>query len=313
MEEKLLQKTSGEKPIERQKEEQPFTYKSSHVFEVLPACTLDILYFKKLYELLTKSAEEGGNIEIARVNKLPGQSDEAFEAFKEDAKLLYRITIQIFDTRGGYISTESSSIFDEVKLPDSISKIIFDNTLRFRSTVQREPIHRLRLIFDFTKPAIFDFNTMPSWAVPNNSNIDIIGETETWVQGTYKNVMESLKERSSKRGWLNKNNVYDVFLWFAIVPLNLRLLYKINLYLQPELVGVSTFLKAGIYIYIFVILLYIYRIIFNYARWVFPNIELVTSLQKGAVAHRIILWALLLGVAGTFMNEIIKIIMDVLK
>lgn len=47
MEEKSLQKTSGEKPIERQKEEQPFTYKSSHVFEILPAYTLDIPYFRK--------------------------------------------------------------------------------------------------------------------------------------------------------------------------------------------------------------------------------------------------------------------------
>jgi hypothetical protein len=308
MDEKSLEKTPVLKPIERQKEEQLFTYKSCHIFEVLPSCTLDILYFRKLYEILSTSAEEGASIEIAKVNKLPGQTDEVFEAFKKQAKSLYLVTIQIFDAKGGYIFTESPSIFDESKLPDSITRIIFDNSQRFRAALQREPIHRARITFDFAKSSIFDFITMPSHATPNNSNIDIIGETETWVHGTYKKVVESLKERGNKGRWLHANNIYDIFLWFVVIPLNLRLLYKINLKLQANFVGMSTFLKVGIYLYFFVILLYVYRIIFNYARWIFPNIELRTSLQKGAVVHRLLLGTLVLGIATTFLYEIGKVI-----
>ncbi len=308
MEEKSLQKTTEGKPIEMQKEEQFFTYKSCHIFEVLPSCTLDIVYFRKLYEILSASTEEGANIEIAKVKKFPGQTDEAFEVFKKQAKLLYLMTIQIFDAKGGYVFTESPSIFDEAKLPDSITRIIFDNSQKFKATLQKDPVHRVRICFDFTKSSIFDFITMPSYATPNKSNIDIIGETETWVHGTYKKVMESLKERGNKRGWLHANNIYDIFLWFVIIPLNLRLLYKINLKLQPNFVGMSTFLKAGIYLYFFMILLYVYRIIFNYARWIFPNIELTTSLQKGATVHRLILWALVLSIAATFLCEIGKVV-----
>lgn len=309
MEEKSLQKTPEEKSIQKQTGEQFFTYKSTHIFEVLPSCTLDIVYFKKLYEILSRSAEEGANIEIARVKKMPGQSDEVYEEFKNHAKSLYLITIQILDSKGGYIFTESPSIFDEAKLPDSITRIIFDNSQRFKATLQREPVHRLRVIFDFTKSSIFDFITMPSCATPNNSNIDIVGETETWVHGTYKKVIESLKERGNKRGWLHVNNIYDIFLWFAVIPLNLRLLYKMNLQLQPKFIGMSSFLKVGIYLYFFLILLYAYRIIFNYARWVFPNIEFTTSLQKGATIHRLILWALVLGIATTFLYEIGKVVL----
>jgi hypothetical protein len=308
MEEKSLQKTTEEKSVKKEGKEQFFTYKSSHIFEVLPSCTLDIAYFRKLYEILSSSAEEGANIEIAKINKLPGQSDQDFEEFKKSAKSLYLITVQIFDSKGGYIFTESPSIFDEAKLPDSITRIIFDNSQRFRAALQREPVHRIRVTFDFTRPSIFDFITMPSYATPNNSNIDIIGETETWVHGIYKKVMESLKERGNKRGWLHASNIYDVFLWFAIIPLNLRLLYKMNLKLQPKLIGMSTFLKVGMYLYFFIIILYVYRIIFNYARWVFPNIELTTSLRKGAIAHRLILWTLVLGMATTFLYEIVKFI-----
>lgn len=309
MEEKSLQKTSEVKSIQKDTEKHFFTYKSSHIFEVLPPCTLDIVYFRKLYEILSASAEEGGNIEIAKINKSPGQSDEDYEGFKKYAKSLYIITIQIFDAKGGYIFTESPSVFDEAKLPDSITRIIFDNSQRFRAALQREPVHRVRVVFDFTRSSIFDFITMPSCATSNNSNIDIIGETETWVHGTYKKVMESLKERGNKRGWLHANNIYDIFLWFAVIPLNLRLLYKINLKLQPNFVGMSTFMKVGIYLYFFVILLYVYRIIFNYARWVFPNIELTTSLQKGATVHRLILGALVLSIVGTLLFEVVKVIL----
>lgn len=312
MEEKSLKKTDS-KPPEELRSKGEFIYKSSHIFEVLPACTLDLSYFRRLYEILTTSAEEGADIEIARVKKNPGQPDDEFIEFQKNAKKLYIVTIHIFDAKGGYIFSESPSIFDEVKLPDSISRIIFDNTQRFKATLQREPVHKVSVTFDFTKPAILDFVSMPSCATLNNSNIEIIGETETWVHGTYKKVMESLKQRGNKHGWLNASNIYDLFLWFVIVPFNLRLLYKLNVHFRPNFIGVSNFLKVGIYLYFFIILLFVYRIIFNYARWVFPRIELITSLQKGAIYHRLILGTLLLGILSAYVFEAIKIIPATLR
>jgi len=313
MDGKSLQSTSASNIQERQVEERVFTYQSKHILKVVPPCTLDITYLKKLYAILSKSAEEGGAIEIAKVNKQPGQSDVDFEAFKRNAKSLYRVTIQIFDSRGGYIYTESPEIFDEAKLPDSISKIILDNTQKFKATLQREPAHRVSVTFDFSKPDIFDFNSSPSFATPNNSNVEILCETETWGQGTYKNIVESLKERGNKHGWLHARNVYDIILWFVTAPLILRLLYKLSLVLQPKIGNASVFFKAGIYLYFFLILLYIYRIIFNYARWVFPNVELKTSLQKGAFTHRCILSAILFSVVTTYIIESIKLILSLFR
>jgi hypothetical protein len=52
----------------------------------------------------------------------------------------------------------------------------------------------------------------------------------------------------------------------------------------------------------------IFRMIFNYARWIFPKMELVTSLKKGATVHRVILGAILLAILCSYIYDLLKLI-----
>ena len=301
---------SQKKPQEKtQPEEKDFTYKSSYRSQVLPSCTLELSHFKKLYEILKTATDEGADIEIAKVKKTPGQSDEDFESFKKLAKTIFKVSIHIFGSKGEYIFSESPSMLDDAGLPDTITKMTFDNTSKFRASLQqREPINKFRIEFDFTKQKIFDLISTPSEATPNKSYIYIQGESDTWVSGAYNKVMEFLQERSNKHGWLHRNNIYDMFLYFLIIPLTLRLIYNINHSLPARVTELSAFFKAACYLYFFIVTLNIFRIIFNYTRWIFPNTELIQRIKKGAVKHRYILGVILLGITAAFIYDMIKLL-----
>ena len=281
-----------------------FTYKSNHIFKPIPPSTVDLLFFKKLYVTLKESTDDSANQDIAKLKQTPGQSQEDFEKAKEFAKGFYKVTIHIYGSRGEYIFTEDPNIFDNSGLPDKIDRVIFENSTRFKTSLQREPVNQFRITFDFASPPIFNFNISPSLATPTNSSIDIIGENETWVSGTYRKVSNLLEDRRTKHGWLHKNNIWDLFLWIIIMPIIFRLLYLLQKNLPAFISTVSGVLKAAIYVYVFILLLNLFRIVFSYARWVFPYLELSTPLRRNKL-HRVILGAILISIISSISYELI--------
>lgn len=289
-------------------EDKKYIFKSNHIFANLPSCILNITYFKKLYEILNKITKEAAEIEIAKLKKTPNQSDEDFIKMKDYAGSLYKLSIQIFGRKGEYIYSESISIFDETNLPDYITKIIFDNSLRYNFALKKDPLNRIRLEFDFKKAKVFDFVTSPSRATPNTSTINVLGENETWVSGAYKNVLQSLQERANKWSWLHGTNIFDLFIWFIVIPLGFFTIYKIEQIFSLSASDISTVFMAALYLYFFIIVLNIFRMVFNYARWIFPKMELVTSLKKGAKIHRFILGLIFLAIFCSYMYDLLKLI-----
>lgn len=285
-----------------------YTYKSNHVFAPLPSCTLDITYFKKLYEILNKITQEAAEIEISKLKKTPNQSDEDFNKLKDYAKSLYQLSIQIVGRKGEYIFSDSVSIFDEAHLPDHITKIIFDNSLKYNFSLKKDPLNKIRLEFDFKKAKVFDFVTSPSRATPNTSTIHVSGENETWVSGAYKNVLQSLQARANKWSWLHSTNIFDLFIWFMVIPLGFFTIYKIERIFYLSGNGITTVFMVALYLYFFIIVLNIFRMVFNYARWIFPKMELVTSLKKGAILHRIILGVIFFAIFSSFIYDLLKLI-----
>jgi len=289
-----------------------FTYKSNRVFRPIPPSTVDISFFKKLYAVLKASTNEIADYDIAKLVQPPGQTTEDFEGFKQYAKGLYKVTIHIYGSRGEYIFTENPGIFDDPSLPDKIDRIILENSTRFRVTVQKEPVNQFRITFDFTAPPTFDFNISPSVATPINSSIDIVGENETWVSGTYRKVWDLLDDRRNSHGWLHKNNIWDLFLWIIIMPAIFRIIYLIQKVLPTGFLSMSGVLKGAFYIYAFFILLNLFRIIFSYARWVFPYLELNTPMRKTNL-HRFLLSTIVLSIIGSICYELTVFIFKILR
>lgn len=289
-----------------------FTYKSNRIFKPIPPSTVDLLFLKKLYVVLKASTDEIADHDIAKLVQPPGQTQEVFEGFKKYARGLYKATIHIYGSRGEYIFTENPNIFDDPGLPDKIDRIIFENSTRFRVTVQKEPVNQFRITFDFTAPPTFDFNISPSVATPVNSTIDIVGENETWVSGTYRKVSNLLDDRRNSHGWLHRNNIWDLFLWVIIMPVIFRLLFLVQHVLPANLANVSGVLKGAFYVYAFFFLLNFFRIIFSYARWVFPYLEFNTPMRRTNL-HRFILGTIVLSIIGSICYELTVFIFKALR
>lgn len=281
-----------------------YTYKSNRIFELIPNSTLDLFFFKKLYSVLKVSTEESANQDIAKLVQSPDKTQEEFEGLKTYAKSLYKVVIHIYGSRGEYIFTENSNMFNDPSLPDKINRVIFENSTRFKTFTQREPVNQFRIVFDFTTPPIFDFNISPSLATPINSSIDIVGENAMWVSGTYKKIVELLENRKNKQGWLHRNNVWDLFLWIGIMPIIFRILFLLQKASPASMSNLSGVLKGAIYVYVFFFLLNLFRIVFSYARWVFPYLELNTPLRKTNL-HRLLLGTIVVSIIGTMGYELV--------
>ena len=287
-------------------------YQLNQRYSKIPSCSLRLDDFKKLFNSLCEINEEAAQLSVAELKKVPNQSDEDFEKLKAYATSLYKVEVQIIDSKGEYIVSDSESIFDESKLPDFINRIIIGNVTYHKIKTGREPLFMVVAQFDFINPPIFDFIDSPSLATTNNSFVQISGIKETWVSGAYDKLMSLLKTRGTKRAWLHGKNIYDLFLWFVFIPLIFWNLYKYEPYVSKILINKSPVLTVAIYLYFFIVALYLFRILFNYFRWVFPYMELVTSIKKGATAHRVRFFAIISAIALSLLYDIFRSIIKLI-
>lgn len=275
----------------------------------IPSSILDLNYFKKLYATLCNISKDGARLENENYKKLPEQSDEDFERMKAGTYDLYAVSILIYGTKGEQILSHNVNAFDEGNLPDEISKIIFDNTLIYTSSVKQNSQNRVRITFDFHKPSIFDFTDKPS-VNTNTSSIEILGQNDIWVKGAFEQINSSLKERKTKRSWLYSKNIYEIFLLTIVIPLSFWNLSKISNLFSISSLNLPSAIEVGFHIYLFILLLWCFRIIFNYSRWLFPYVEINYGFRKKELAHRIILFGLVSTLLYSFIKDFIVFLIE---
>ena len=61
-----------------------------------------------------------------------------------------------------------------------------------------------------------------------------------------------------------------------------------------------------IYVFVFYLSLIVFRVIFSYARWTFPKVEVSSSVDTYQVGHRVAIVAILLGVGGSIVYDLLK-------
>ena len=73
----------------------------------------------------------------------------------------------------------------------------------------------------------------------------------------------------------------------------------------PDGGNAMPFLRAAMYVYIFLMAMVAIRALFHYSRWVFPISEYRHTRSK-ALRHRAILSALTLGLIGTVLYDVLR-------
>lgn len=103
--------------------------------------------------------------------------------------------------------------------------------------------------------------------------------------------------------------MYDLLLFLVGIPFAFWMAYKLSGQIDSVFGGFSVFVQNGAYVFLFFLMLQVFRMLFHYARWIFPIVEYRGS-NDAARKHRYILLSLvgggLIGVFGNSLYDLLK-------
>lgn len=244
--------------------------------------------FSSLWPILLTANNEARALELIHYDNISDPNTYDREKTRLGLESTMVIQIAIHGADGQYIQTDDLNELANLQLPNPISRISIDNSSRYELILKVKPLNQFRITLDFSVPQIFDLSRSPTQATENGSNINILGTSEIWVDGTYSKVREIFDSASSKMAFLHRHAIYDLLLWPIYVPLLVLSLFRFDKSIALAIPGASAALLVIAYLNLLVLALYLFRFLFNYARWLFPYFELDfqrnkrRSLQKAA-------------------------------
>ena len=272
----------------------------------ITACAFSKDDLKTLCEILQESSYAAAEEEISHYMPLD-RPPEQIQADKETLRSGFelKVNVQGMDDKGLFGTIPA--VFNPPRFPDKVKSLYIDSELDLRNLHNWPPRNRFELFLDFTKPDIFNLSLSPSISTPNASNILVNGLNSDWVSGVYRKVTDFIKEKKTRREFFHKHSVYDFLLFFVGLPFAFWMAYKLSGVINRTFGEFSIFVQNGVYVGLFFLMLNLSRILFVYARWVFPIVEYRGSTNI-ARKHRYILGSLVIAVFGNFLYDLFKII-----
>lgn len=274
---------------------------------------IDLTSLKRAVDLVkeinikAKKLEED-NIRVNAKDPRFNMPIEEVENYVENVLDNYMVSIEITEFNGNYnVWYDSDLILKEDKLPDNIKTIRISNVYKFLNQQNLYQFFKVIINLDFSKTTLLDFLSNPSQATYNQSYIEIGGLDPDWVNSSIASIKDLVENRKNNKSWIHKRNVYDVFLWFFIIPLIFWNLQKVEFWLDHLKLQFPGSFRLFILIYAFFMGLIIFSFIFKYARWLYPPVELIPKIKNSINFQRFILFLI---TTGLFVKLVADIIFD---
>jgi hypothetical protein len=282
-----------------------FAKGTTRQFEIR-SCSLRTEDLRRLYKILDARATEFASQAVGMLRQLPDQTDEQFKQVKENATSLLRLVVIVNASTGDWISSSSDEALCDASLPASIANIVYDSGFLFRGQVKLEPQNYFKVVVDFSRTQILDLTNL--WTSPssNTSSVLITGTNDTWVKAVHDDLRNFFDERATLRGWLYSRYTYDVLVWTLGIPTSLALVYHIDKWTKLTANSPGA-VRVPLYVALFLLVLLIFRFLFNYAKWAFPKIESPT-VRGLPVLHRSLLAVIWASVVSILLESIARII-----
>jgi len=267
------------------------------------SCLLDKEDLRRLLNILQERLNASAELEVRNFQQL-NQTDKQFETNKGLIRSGSKVLLTLTGKSGLELYGSINEVFDSPNFPDSVKSIYINSAIYLKSVYNYTVRNSFEMFLDFSRPGIFDFTLMPSDRTPNGSNVKVQGSDATWVNGLFHEIQEFIRDHKAPATWIHRHSIYDMLLWFFGYPFAFWACFKVSPSL-PTINGVGPFLKAALFVYLFLITLTGFRALFHYARWVFPVVEY--RHPKGtSLRHRIILGALAFALTASVLYDIIK-------
>lgn len=269
----------------------------------LRALTVSMDDVKRVVERLLCHVGEEGDREAALLKRPDDQSEEEFQrAIAEERARAFRITVTVAGSDQQDLFGYGTEVFESPSMPDEITSIYLSNEAAYQGVTGRRPINRFSVTLDFSTPPLVDNNSPVSNPTPNFSNIAIEGERDAWSASIQEAAMGIFSRRGNGRKFLHAAFVYDIGLMLFALPAGLYACWRFSGFIQNHLGVYSGFLSAVAFIYIVLFCLWIYRVLYGYAKWAFPTVELVEAKSRSK-RHRRFWYAIMTSlIAGLILD-----------
>jgi hypothetical protein len=259
---------------------------------------------RKLLNILQLRATAKSEIEY---KKLESKNLDNLENIRKNLNDCASLRISVTGFQSEELFGTIEEVFNSVSFPEAIKTIYLNSDLIYRSTYQYYPENFFQLLIDFSKPKVFDFAFQPNERTPNDSQFEVQGSDNTWVNGVFHEIDAYVTSKSSNFSSVHKGSVYDFLVWFFGIPFGFYVCYKI-VNLQLSFLKQQSFLEDIFLTYCFFLSLFILRILFHYFRWVYPMIE-YRSKRSRSIGHQAALLSISLGIIGKVLYDAIKLLM----
>jgi hypothetical protein len=276
---------------------------------VIPPCQLSLDDLKLLAQLLATLAEEAAEKSVVALRPTHGQSDEEFNTMKAEVRQLLLLNVQVRGAGGDWIGGPPELVLDVGPMPDVVDEVTFDSAFAYRARVNQVPSHSFEVTLDFRRQRVFDFRAAPAIDGDNRTGAIVQGSDRTWANGVYAQIGAFFTERATRRGWLYRTHAYDVLLALIGFPVAILWVYRVDQWLASARTHFSTSVAVGIYVYVVIMGLYVFRLIFNYIRYMLPKYEGPRRGTRGAVKERVALVALVASWLSSAVYELVKAVL----
>jgi len=259
---------------------------------------------KKLLNILQERSIAASEIEYKR---LEAKDASNLEAIKSDLRICSQLRITVNGSQSEELFGSIDEVFNSVSFPETIKSVYLNSELIYHSNYKYYPDNSFQLLIDFSKPKIFDFSFQLTDRTPNQSQFDVQGSDNTWVNGVFHEIDSYIKARPSKFSSGHKGSIYSFLVWFFGIPFGFWTCHKVILLKSSTFVGHS-FLENIFLTYCFFLSLFILRILFHYFRWVYPMIEYKSKKERSLV-HQTAVISISLGIIGKVLYDLMKLVL----
>lgn len=240
---------------------------------------------------------------LAGLHRAPDTTDDDWERLKAEGRRVGHLTVSVIGSRGEQIVASSVDALDPAGLPPQLQRITFDSAAGPKQAYNVFMINRFFVELDFTEPPGFSAYNPWGQPTPNGSRTEVAGDDDTWVLGVYESVLGFFAHRQKKRNWLHTSEAFNILNWFVGFPAALWVIFRVDSW-AGFLQGVHPALKGALYVYVFLVVLLLFRATIWARRWLFPMVELEGARSARA---RAAFWVI---VSGVFTGAFVRCVED---
>ena len=271
----------------------------------VPACSLTVADLRRLFDILTRKASEAATEQVGQLQRSQVQTDEEFIALQNEVRSVMGLVVRIQGATGEWTVANFIDAIREDLLPAVIMNIVYECGPLFSSRFRLFPQNQFSITIDFTHTQLGDLSNLALGGI-GSSVVNVSGVNFTWINAVDHELRVFFAERKIRRDWLHSRFAYDFALFFVGVPVCLDAIYNLDKRLAP-LVEFPPAVFVALYVYLMLVGLLGFRILFNYAKWIFPKIEGPSQRSRAGI-HKAILTAIFLALLVRSVTAILWVV-----